>query len=270
MIYHYCTANVFSSIISTQEVWLTDITKLNDETEYVTGFDLISEVLSARGIKKKLLRDSASEQISCTSCQILVGCFSQEGDLGSQWRLYADDGRGLCIGFDEACISRNNLFNRSTAAGFQPIKSHVALRSVEYDQAAFIRKVEDLVDTLEHNNPKIKDIMLDIGLRRYAAIYKDQFFRDEREVRAMIEIDARIDDDYELGVRKNVYNEQANYHKLLTSYRGISAIKEVLIGPLCPLSIEQVRDELASHNLSEVEVTYSSGRGRYRAAPAKA
>lgn len=267
MIYHYCATNVFSSIISTQEVWLTDITKLNDESEYLTGFELISNVLASKGIPEHELFSDITNEEAKSNFQILVGCFSEEGDLGSQWRLYADDGRGLSVGFDETALSNHNLFNRSTANGFQPIKSRVKLCRVEYDQHAFVRKVEDFVETLQRNNPILKDILMSIGLRRYAALYKDKFFKDEREIRALIEIDAAIDDSYELGVRTNVYNEEAQYHRLLTSYGEASAIREVLIGPLCPLSVEEVQEELDTHGLKDVKVSFSSGRGRYRAAP---
>ena len=34
----------------------------------------------------------------------LIGCFSKNGDLLSQWRAYAEDGKGFSIGFDSNYI----------------------------------------------------------------------------------------------------------------------------------------------------------------------
>ena len=265
MIYHYCAANVFSSIISTKEVWLTDITKLNDTSEYSTGYDLISEVLMSKGLhENEFLGDIRGPQLNA-ELQILIGCFSQEGDSGSQWRLYADDCHGLSIGFHEGDLLQFNRFNRFTQNDFQPISSTVKLCRIEYDQDAFVKKVPDFIELYERNNPILKYQMMAVALRRYAALYKNPFFKDEREIRAMIEIDPSVDDKYAVGLRTNVYNEQASYHKLLTSYQSLNAIKEVIVGPLCPQSIEQVQAVLASNGLPDVQVTYSSGRGRYRA-----
>lgn len=34
----------------------------------------------------------------------LISCFSKNGDLLSQWRAYAEDGKGFSIGFDSNYI----------------------------------------------------------------------------------------------------------------------------------------------------------------------
>lgn len=39
-----------------------------------------------------------------------IACFSKEGDVLSQWRSYADDSRGVSIGFDlNKLIENSNL-----------------------------------------------------------------------------------------------------------------------------------------------------------------
>lgn len=267
MIYHYCATQAFSSIISTKEVWLTDISKLNDRSEYKSGHELISEILVQKGLSENtILQGIRSEHLN-SKFEILIGCFSKEGDLGSQWRLYAEDGQGISIGFDENAIEQVNLFNRFHENNLQPINSKVMLRSVQYDRDQLVKNASNLIDRLTHNNPVLKYEMMAIGLRRLAAIYKDPFFKDEREVRAIIEIDAGLENTYKLDERTNSYKEQASYHKLLTSYGPQNSIKEVIIGPTCSLTMEEIKDMLISNGLSDVQVKYSTGRGKYRCAP---
>ncbi|AWQ19661.1 hypothetical protein C1N63_12965 [Pantoea ananatis] len=264
MIYHYCAAPVFKSIISTKQVWLTDITKLNDTTEYKSGFELIQEVLKTKGLEEHpLLRGIDSSNIN-TSFRILVGCFSREGDLGSQWSSYADQTRGLSIGFDEHALDQYNLSNRFVENNYQPISQHIKILEVNYDKDAFTNKVSSFIEDLDSRNMRLKYELMAVGLRRLAALYKDPYFKDEREIRVMIELESHINDKYALDERVNAYGENATYHKLLTSFDDLSAISEVIIGPNCSYTQADVESLLELHGLSSVSVKHSSGRNRYR------
>lgn len=266
MIYHYCAAPVFESIISTKQVWLTDITKLNDTTEYQSGFELIREVLETKGLEEQpLLRGIDTSNIN-TSFRILIGCFSREGDLGSQWSSYADNTRGLSIGFDEHALGQYNLFNRFIENDYQPISQHIKILEVNYDKNAFTNKVFTFIEDLESRNMLLKYQLMAFGLRRLASLYKDPYFQDEREIRVMVELESHINDKYALNERVNAYGENATYHKLLTSFGDLSAISEVIIGPNCSYTQEHVESLLELHGLPSVSVKTSSGRNRYRQA----
>lgn len=266
MIYHYCAAPVFESIISTKQVWLTDITKLNDRTEYQSGFELIREVLKTKGLEDQpFLRGIDTGNLN-TTFRILVGCFSREGDVGSQWASYADNTRGLSVGFDEHALDQYNLLNRFTENNCQPVGQHIKIMNVSYDKSEFIKTANAVIDDLEWRNPRLKYQMMAVGLRRLAALYKDPYFRDEREIRVMVELESHINDKYELGERVNAYGENAAYHKLLTSFDNLSAIMEVIIGPNCRYTQADIESMLVQHGLPSVRVTYSSGRNRYRQA----
>lgn len=266
MIHHYCSTEVFFSIISTKEVWLTDITKLNDCTEYSAGVKLVNDVLVSKGLRDNEFLSQIDTEHLNSKFQILIGCFSLDGDSGSQFRLYADDCHGISIGFDENQMSLYNMGNRYIESGFQPITSKVQFRRAEYDRDEFVRKVTDFIEVLERNNPILKYQMMAVGLKSYAACYKIPFYKHEDEVRAVIELDFSHNDRYDIRTRTNVWQEQAHYHKLLTSFGELSAIKEVIIGPLCPLSLGDVGEMLLSNGLPDVRVKHSSGRGSYRSA----
>lgn len=94
--------------------------------------------------------------------------------------------------------------------------------------------------------------MMALGLRRLAALYKDPYFKDERETRVMIELESHINDKYELGERVNAYGENASYHELLTSFDNLSDIKEVMIGPNCRYTqadVEALLPAVSPHRL---------------------
>jgi len=267
MIYHYCNIATFKSIIATKQIWLTDITKLNDKSEYKSGFDIIQETLKDIGLSEQAVFKEITADKLNNNFQILVACFSKEGDVGSQWRLYAEDSKGLSIGFDKAEIEQFNMFNRFTENGFQPIASHVKFFEVTYDELEFKNDVKYFIEKIERNSPILKYQLMSCGLRRFAAIYKDTFFKDEREIRGIVEIEPGRDHRYVLNERVNAYKENAIYHKLLISYQTLSAIKEVIIGPNCPLTKEDVDSILHEHCLEGVTLRYSSGRGKYRIVP---
>lgn len=267
MIYHYCNTAAFQSIISTKQVWLTDITKLNDTSEYRSGLDLIFEILKEKGLSDQpIFQELAADKINSTF-SILVGCFSKDGDAGSQWRLYADDSKGLSVGFDETEIEQFNMFNRYTENGHQPITSHVKFLAVNYDESDFCNSAKNLIDGLENDNPILKHRIMALALRRLATTYKDPYFKDEREIRAIVEINHARDDRYALSERVNAYKENTLYHKLLTSYQNLSAIKEVVIGANCPFTQEKVESILHENDIGGVTIRQSSGRGRYRILP---
>lgn len=264
MIYHYCNAIAFKSIVDTKQIWLTDISKLNDCSEYRSGFDIISEILEDKGLSgNQVLQEIHTNKLNI-NFQILIGCFSQEGDSGSQWRLYADDSRGLSIGFDENEIHTFTMFNQFIKNGLKPIYPSVNYYPVCYDSSKFVLKVTDLIDSINKDNSTLKYQKMALALRRFSALYKDSYFKDEREIRVIAERNLDWDDNYVLYERVNAYKEKVNYHKLLTSYQHLSAIKEVIIGANCSYTEEDVKSILHENGLEEVAVRYSSGRGRYR------
>lgn len=163
-VYHYCSLEVFFSIIKNKELWCSNISQLNDYsegkyTEYLLkkyAAKIKSELLKDKNYKKKLeLESIVSEVLNESSLNELeikkkkkdkenaflelqklilstkiynllnlltkinktlcinnilknytnetnkyICCFSADGDILSQWRAYANDGKGVSIGFN--------------------------------------------------------------------------------------------------------------------------------------------------------------------------
>lgn len=62
-------------------------------------------------------------------CSATGFCMSEEGDLLSQWRAYAENGGGVSIGFDHAYLENLSEIKRDRQDQF-----HASLTQVEYDE----------------------------------------------------------------------------------------------------------------------------------------
>jgi len=117
-LYHYGSNNRCLGIIKDHAIRMSDILKSNDYDELQIFFpDILSEVFKQYKDNPFPIQyegkhdvDAVYSLIDITSDMIesalmdgrltnLVICFSEEADLLSQWRGYAHDGKGLCLGF---------------------------------------------------------------------------------------------------------------------------------------------------------------------------
>lgn len=110
-IYHYCSAQTLLSIVKYRTIRFSDATLLNDGEEGAWGYGIFqraAEHLSKPENIPEGRPNIPAEFFSAISdrwlsfslkCRHLVACFSTDGDSLSQWRAYADDGRGFAIGF---------------------------------------------------------------------------------------------------------------------------------------------------------------------------
>lgn len=122
ILYHYASMEKAISILKYKNFRLSDITKSNDVNEMSICFPrLFDEMINSYdaydgfsyeftykekdgregfGILVKELRERIEKEFEDGTISTFVICLSEEGDLLSQWRGYADDGRGMCLGFN--------------------------------------------------------------------------------------------------------------------------------------------------------------------------
>jgi hypothetical protein len=152
ILYHYTTAEAFLAILESKRLRASEGHFSNDDRDLREPVALIRNYLEERG------RDSAHPDIILRLALAIerdadrralgtfVACLSAAADSLSQWRAYADDGRGLALGFDLGEIFRTD---EDLAEG----TSAPVLRPILYDperQAELVRNVfGPLVDGLE-------------------------------------------------------------------------------------------------------------------------
>ena len=160
ILYHYCGEQAFFSILQNQIIRLSDITKSNDKNELKTIYLLYKEQLQKVGEKTSRV-DAAINRIDTKSCWCF--CLSEQRDLLSQWRGYADDGAGYNIGFDGDIIDE----------ALKKIKSclDIELKRVKY------------LSSLSKDNLFPFDDRFELAVYALAAEYKTSFFSEEKEWR---------------------------------------------------------------------------------------
>ncbi|MCH7752514.1 MAG: DUF2971 domain-containing protein, partial [Planctomycetes bacterium] len=117
ILYHYCSMEAFFGIIDSLTLRLTRIRYMNDSKEFNWLFELVRKLLWKE--KQQTGRpDSEVSRLyehlfeSCNGLYIhesffpnfYCSCFSKNGDSLGQWRSYADDGRGVAIGFNRSFL----------------------------------------------------------------------------------------------------------------------------------------------------------------------
>ncbi|MDL2323871.1 DUF2971 domain-containing protein [Ruminococcaceae bacterium OttesenSCG-928-A16] len=117
LVYHYCSLETFYSIVTNHTVRLSEIDKSNDRKEIIWIKDFIQHAFtqqfeataSAELLEKlptlafaKLLEATLEDFFGKSTWYNYLGCcFSKKEDLLSQWRGYADNGAGVCLGFSK-------------------------------------------------------------------------------------------------------------------------------------------------------------------------
>jgi Protein of unknown function (DUF2971) len=175
LIYHYCSPEAFIEIIRSRNIWLSASYALNDATERSWGYSIFAE--AAKALEKETGPDFIEKAIAPVKAgdsysMLMLGCFSLNPDVLSQWRAYADDGQGFAVGFSSKLLQ----------VPAKPLR-------VLYDKDA---QFQELIGNLRHIYQVEKSLgfkygnqfqshLFQMGLDLCA--YKNPHFREEEEVR---------------------------------------------------------------------------------------
>lgn len=240
-VYHYCSIDTFLKIIQTNIIRLSDIGKSNDYGERVYIENKIHEELRREAeavlppkVFEKFFKVEKSYRDMCRNDIILYAiCFSEERDLLSQWRGYANNGTGVAIGFSKDILDSVNT--ELYGLTFKPVC---------YEEEKQKKFVEEQVRTII-NTMRIKNIYGAFG-----EVYENQIanigcikapgFSEEKEWRLCIAMspEARINCEARfLGFTLSKVREQCVRERIITYFdlsfeqiRG-DLIKEIIIGP---------------------------------------
>lgn len=269
LIYHYCDSNAFFAICTNRKLWMNDLHSMNDFMELHWGYSIWEQSANTR-IEKygKEFLDEIDEVIHFSGFQglLLANCFSTDKDVLSQWRAYADDGKGYVIGF-----------NAKELLGL-PIRALQVL----YDKEQQIKEATATIDALyqlkQEDSNEFKTFCNVFGYDLSA--FKNPAFIEEKEIRLIHLLDFKKSNDFMKLVDKGgIYfgedrkGEEIKFkikQDIPTPYieldfsnnNKINPIKEVVIGPKNEVMKTAIRIFLETIGIEKVEINKSNASFR--------
>lgn len=115
--YHYCSVDTFFNIMQTSTLRLGNPLSMNDSAEIIWFLELVEKYVDQKGIYREIsekweLVEKMMKSIIHEIDFPYILCLSKSSDVLSQWRSYANDGKGVAIGIDVDVLLRySNLLS---------------------------------------------------------------------------------------------------------------------------------------------------------------
>jgi hypothetical protein len=186
-VFHYTDLEALRSIVTSQDLWLTDSRFSNDYEEMKYGLGVARGVInrrlrrsSTRATEKKLLQ-IVRDRLNATKEQgVYVCCFCLADNLLEQWRSYGANGTGVSLGLE------TRAFEFVAGADMPPGDfGLVYLWRVFYDPHQQRKIVEDCMDIVasQLGSADEKAELADTAIRFFIPTFKNQDFEAEQEAR---------------------------------------------------------------------------------------
>ncbi len=285
-LYHYCNLNTFLSIIKNSSIWLSDVQKSNDRRELAwfrqQYYKYISEKYKETSDKNiqtictnilsialeddfkdvpSWLRLSTSETPKKLmnifgSLRVYAFCLSEHSDSLGQWRGYADDGKGIAIGFSHdylKSVSSNSL--RCPYFNF-------CLGDISYtNEGNFSLLFDELFAMHDTSKTDLFTLNSMIDMIHTSALFKHPSFQEEREWRIIcsmndysVTYDMLTFKDYDLVISEKfktnftipkidyIAKETDIISHIEIGIKNISAaINSIVLGPKCTATENDIR-----------------------------
>jgi len=144
ILYHYCSNATLCSIIQNKSIWLSSLSLSNDSMEGRWLRGIFKKACEESDIKNRHVPDIMQSFDYLIEISDSFGfCLSEQGDLLSQWRGYADDASGVSIGFSYPYLqSGHPIDEEKNIAGY-------SLQKVIYgaqEQPEYLERVIKMVE----------------------------------------------------------------------------------------------------------------------------
>lgn len=243
LFYHYCSPDTFLSICNGKKLRFSDLFCMNDHMENYWGYNIwievVNELLNNNEVEESFI-DQIDEIISASSAQFLrlACCLSQDGDVLSQWRAYANDASGYSIGFSAneilkmpirmipVCYDKDE--QKNIVARFIKAIYEVEKENTSEDKEDFYRTCNEFAISLSSfKNPAFKE-ELEIRLMHIAVLDLSDSNNPEYKFGGGT-ANGKECRDYEIHYRMNKSVPTAFVD--IDFYYDNNPIKEVILGP---------------------------------------
>ena len=278
-LYHYTSVEALYSIISNKTFWLVNTISSNDltelrisKTELVTILKTIKDRQRGKGIKDFI--DDLIDNVENVFKNLFshfnhyMICLTEDPDHLSHWERYANNKRGVSIGLDANKINEY-FFNIKNENLFSPLGFYKMI----YDENEFINNatlcIKDFYKASKSDCALgLPSIVLNCLYSSVITHKKNKYFSGENEIR----IDYRpkiydklywrppelknssIEQTYFAPIRGEI---RSFHHLCLTDFWGSDLISEIMLGPNCTQSKDELRAFLDANALNNTKITVS-------------
>lgn len=309
-LYQYTSLDVLVKIVTNKTLRMSDITKTNDSAEIIWATrHILKEFREAYG---KAQDDGSlrfiARRISCEQLENQVEqnirdwfsrytfyciCMSEAKDQLSQWRGYADDGKGVAIGFNINALEQLCKDRSYTHKGQTIVAHELDFKKIVYDEKDQSELIYEFVnESIRHINESLQgsetirlyptelrdasNRMIGRDLMNKAVIIKNPSFEEEREHRIIFKCNNEDlgrkqwkpferDETIEYMVRNN----------MLVSYIDLSLkpyiydaenplITSICTGPKCSVSSEDLKQLLKYNGIPVDKIVIDKSKSTYR------
>ncbi|RZL38545.1 MAG: DUF2971 domain-containing protein [Rubrivivax sp.] len=144
VLYHYCSTETFLAIAQSRTVRLSSVRLSNDSFEGRLVHQLLLDIAKTENVRQiDIERLDNTLDVLGDIVDGLALCLSEEPDLLSQWRGYAADGAGVCIGFR---TDKLQLVGANPEQGELP---SFTIERVEYERSAQLERLKPVLENLK-------------------------------------------------------------------------------------------------------------------------
>jgi hypothetical protein len=225
VLWHYTSFTALQGIVTSKTIWASEYRFLNDVEEFLHAKKLAESVIEEEppaaitGLPHEIMLDKLvksvfnSDMMHPERLRIMVASFSAVKDQLSQWRGYAGDSTGVCLGLDlrhlrapagiattvtfAPCLYRENEKRALLRAIFARCAEALGEYAAKRAAASPSKIDEDEIPGYFVPGPSyLQELLGDIyrelqyDLLRVAPLLKNESFSEEREWRLVLPIEA--------------------------------------------------------------------------------
>jgi hypothetical protein len=188
-LFHYCPTNSFHGIISSKQLWLSNLEYSNDPDENLIAFKILDAI--SKDHKNDAIKNFAKEIIDSNHPMMgypstCVFCMSRVPDHLGQWREYADNGFGFMIGISTKYFLDHGLWTLFNPKVSIPLFDKVFLAECIYDPEEQRSIIEILLNDFLVNDffdkARATGLIKPI-IKLYSSVFKHEAYSFEKEWR---------------------------------------------------------------------------------------
>jgi hypothetical protein len=177
-VHHYTNVKGALGILESGRIWFTERAHLNDPSEVSHGIEMAAAILRERGKTEDASRLDGAAQNVFRDFRFFSASFSFEGDDLSQWRAYADDGKGVALSF------KASVFNNPKAYidGFVPDDPTVLVCPMSYNSDELRSVIASIIGAWDGNN--VRELCDHVFM--ISSMFKNDCWKPENEYRFFV------------------------------------------------------------------------------------